>query len=280
KDQIPGTVKFIFQPAEEGTPDDEKGGAELMVAEGVMQDPAPEAVFGLHVGQQVAAGQVAYRAGGAMASSDEFRITVKGRQTHAAMPWAGIDPIVVASQIVIGLQTIVSRQIESIAAPAIITVGTFNGGVRNNIIPESVEMTGTIRSFLPKMQKEMHERVKRTAESIAASAGATAEVNILLGYPVTFNDPALAAKMHATLEGVFGADNVTESPMVTGAEDFSYFQQKAPGLFFFLGVRPADVPIEKAIPNHSPLFYADESALTGGVKALAHLAVDYMEQAK
>lgn len=276
RDQIPGTIKFIFQPAEEGAPPGEEGGADMMVREGVLKNPDVDAIFGLHITQGWEVGQVAFRPMGMMASAERFDVKVIGRQTHAAQPWAGIDPIVVGAQIVLGLQTIVSRQIETTAAPAVITVGTFNGGVRNNIIPDTVEMTGTIRTFDPAMRLQIHERIKRTVENIAASAGATAEVTIAPGVPVTFNDPALTDKMRSTLERVIGSDRVLAAPMVTGAEDFSFFQEKVPGFFFFLGARPANVPRSEAIPNHSPLFYVDEAALLPGVKAMSHLAIDYL----
>lgn len=276
RERIAGTIKFIFQPAEEGAPEGEEGGAGMMIREGALSAPDADAIFGLHVTQGWESGVLAYRPLGMMASAQRFEIKVKGRQTHAAQPWAGIDPIVVGSQIVLGLQTIVSRQLETTAAPAIITIGTFHAGVRNNIIPDEVEMTGTIRAFLPAMRTQIHERIRRTAENIAASAGAEATVTISVGVPVTFNDPDLCDRMRPTLERVAGWENVVEAPLITGAEDFSFFQEKIPGMFFFLGVRPKDVPREEAIPNHSPLFYADESALVTGVRAMAGVAVDFL----
>ena len=212
-----------------------------------------------------------------MASAQRFDVIVTGRQTHAAQPWAGIDPIVVASQIVLGLQTIVSRQIDITTAPAVITVGTFHGGVRHNIIPDSIQMSGTIRTFDPDVRQEIHERIRRTVTKIAESAGATAEVEIDPGVPVTFNDPGLTEQMRATLERVIGSDRISHAPLITGAEDFSFYQEEVPGFFFFLGGRPPDVPLAEAIPNHSPLFYIDEAALVTGVRAMAHLAVDYLE---
>jgi len=277
KDDLPGTIKFIFQPAEEGAPEGEEGGAELMVDEGVLENPRPDAIFGLHVTQGWEVGQIAYRTEGAMASSDFLRITVTGTQTHAAQPWAGTDPIVVGAQIVTGLQTIVSRRIDITNKPAIVTIGTFHGGTRNNIIPSEVEMTGTIRAFTPYMREQIHDLIRTTATNIAESHNATADVEIQWGYPVTFNDSGLAKKMHATLESVVGAQNVTESPLITGAEDFSYYQKEIPGLFFFLGVRSKGTPQSEAIPNHSPYFTTDEDALVIGVKALAQLATDYMQ---
>jgi amidohydrolase len=274
--QLPGSVKFIFQPAEEGPPAGEEGGAELMIKEGVLEDPKPDAIFGLHVFPRPV-GTVAYRPGGFLASADSFKVVVKGRQTHGAMPWAGVDPIVVAAQIVMGFQTIASRQLDVTATPSIVTVGAIHGGVRNNIIPDEVEMIGTLRTFDAAVRTQIHEKVKRTAETIAASAGATAEVTITPGYPVTVNDAGLTERMIPTLNRVAGADKLALSNPITGAEDFSYFQQRIPGLFVGLGVAPPDDP-SKAAPNHSPLFYADERALTVGVRVLANLTVDFLER--
>ncbi len=275
RDDLPGSVKFIFQPAEEGAPQGEEGGADLMLAEGVFDDPRPEVVFGLHV-FPYPVGSVGYRAGGAMASSDGLRIVVKGRQTHGAMPWGGVDPIVVASQIVLGLQTVVSRQVDATATPSIVTIGSIHGGVRGNIIPDEVEMVGTIRTFDAAVQEQLHERIERTAKSIAEASGATAEVEIEIGYPVTYNDPALTQRMMPTLERVVG-DGLIEVPPTTGAEDFSYFANEVPGLFLFLGVAPAGSAPRSVAPNHSPFFAADEGALILGVRTLANLAVDAMQ---
>jgi len=272
-DELPGTVKFLFQPAEEGTPDQSVGGAELMLREGAYDPPKPDAVFGLHV-FPYPVGVIATRPGGLMASSDLYRITVKGKQTHGAVPWAGVDPIVTASQIVLGLQTIVSRQLDATLTPSIVTVGKIAGGVRNNIIPESVEMVGTIRTFDAETRLDIHERVRRTATQIAEAAGATAEVEIDLGYGVTRNDPDLYRQMAPTLEAVAG-DNFIEAQQTTTAEDFSYFANEAPGLFLFLGVAPEDPSL--VYPNHSPRFYADERALPVGVRALTALTLDYMQ---
>jgi amidohydrolase len=272
---LPGTVKFIFQPAEEGAPTGERGGAEVMIEEGALDDPKPAAIFGLHV-FPYPTGEIRYRPGGAMASSDAMRIVVRGRQTHGALPWAGLDPVVVAAQIVLGLQTIVSRQVDITAAPAIVTVGAINGGVRYNIIPDSVVMVGTIRAFDAALRRDVHERVRRTAESIAQSAGATAVVTIDSGPPVTYNDPALTEKMVPTLRQVAGADRVRLATPLTTAEDFSRYQERIPGLFFFLGITPASADPRTVAPNHSPRFFVDEAALPLGVRALAHAAVNYL----
>lgn len=276
REQIPGTVKFIFQPAEEGAPQGEEGGAGLMVREGALENPKVDAIFGLHVTSRYAVGELNYRPEGMLAAVDSFRIVVKGKQTHGAYPWLGVDPIVVASQIVLGLQTIPSRQLDSTVAPSIVTVGAIHGGVRNNIIPDQVEMIGTIRSLDAKMRDEIHARIRRTVESIAASGGASADVTITAGYPITYNDPALTEKMAPTLRRVAGAAQVRVVNPVLGAEDFSFFQQKVPGLFFWIGTRPPDQTPEQAPSNHSPLFYVDEAGLPLGVRALAHVAMDYL----
>jgi amidohydrolase len=272
---VPGTVVFLFQPAEEGAPPGEQGGARLMVEQGALRDPAPGAIFGLHV-MPAPVGVVGYRPKGALAGADALRILVTGRQTHGAMPWAGVDPIVVASQIVTALQTVVSRSVNITEAPAIVTIGTIRGGVRSNIIPDSVEMTGTIRTYSPEMQKAIHARIRQIAQGVAASAGAKVEVTIDDGYPVTFNDPQLTDRMLPTLKRVAGDDKVVLSDPVTGSEDFSVFQQTVPGLFIFLGVSPLGTDMTKVAVNHSPLFFADEGALPIGVRALAHLATDWL----
>ena len=279
KDEIPGTIKFIFQPAEEGAPKGEDGGADLMIAEGVLTDPAPTAIFGLHIGQHGVAGTANYRANGFMASAQRFDIEIQGVQTHGARPWAGIDPIVVAAQIVNSLQTIVSRQIDITSAPAVVTVGSIRAGVRNNIVPETATLSGTIRTFDPEVRLAIHEKIYRIATNIGESQGAQVTVDIDPGVPVTFNDASLTEAMVPTLRRVYGQQNVFMSSRITGAEDFSFYQEKIPGFFFFIGGRPADIPPEKAIPNHSPFFYVDEAALLPGVKAMSHLAVDYLRQA-
>ena len=279
KAQLQGTVTFIFQPAEEGAPlEEEPAGAELMVKEGVLKRAGADAIFGLHVFANVPTGTIGWRSGPMLAAVDSFEISVRGRQTHGANPWSGIDPVVVASQIVLGLQTIISRQINITDQPAIVTVGQFEAGTRSNIIPDTARLVGTIRSFDAAMRKDIHARITRTAERIAEAAGATATVRIDTGYPETVNDPRLTARMMPTLERVAGT-KLAELPKNTVAEDFSYFQREIPGLFIMLGITPpADVG--KAAPNHSPKFFVDETALVTGVRALAHLAADYLFDAR
>ncbi len=277
REQIAGTVKFIFQPAEEGPPAGEEGGAELMVRDGALRDPAPTAIFGLHIGNRAEVGQIGARRGNAMASVDSFSIVVHGRQTHGAYPWLGVDPIVVAAQIVLALQTIPSRQLDVSKAPAILTIGKIHGGIRNNVIPDEARLSGTIRALDEGMRAQIHERIRRTAEGIAESAGATAEVAIEFGYPGVWNDPDLFMSMLPTLRRVAGEANVFTIIPSLGAEDFSFFQKEIPGLFFVLGTRPNGMTQEEAAPGHSPRFFVDESGLLLGVRALAHLAVDYLE---
>jgi amidohydrolase len=274
KAQLPGTVKFIFQPAEEGPPLGEEGGAPMMLKEGAFENPKVDAVFGLHV-FPMEVGTVEYRSGGLMASADNYYITVHGRQTHGAQPWKGIDPIVVGSQIVMGLQTITSRQVDLTLTPAVVTVGMFRGGIRTNIVPDSVELAGTIRTFDEAVRADLHQRVQRTAESIAAASGTTASVRIQKMVPITFNDPALTDRMVPTMQRVLGAPNVRLAIPTTTAEDFSYFQQAAPGLFVFLGVTPKE-QVGMAANNHSPLFSPDERALVPGMRVMANLAVDFL----
>ena len=272
--QLRGTVKFIFQPAEEGAPTNElPAGADLMVREGVLKSPDAEAVFGLHVFANIPSGHIGYRSGPLMAASDQYEIVVRGRQTHGANPWNGIDPIVIGSQIVLGLQTIVSRQVDITAQPAIITVGQFEGGVRNNIIPDTARLVGTIRTFDEGTRKDVHDRITRTAQRIAESAGATAAISFGRHTPVTNNDAGLTRHMLPTLQRV--TSNVTEVPLFTTAEDFSYYQQAVPGLFVFLGITPPD-QVGKADANHSPRFLVDEPALVTGVRTLSYLTVDYL----
>lgn len=275
KERIPGTVVFIFQPAEEGHPDGQGGGAERMLRDGAFDNPRVEAIFGLHV-EPGPVGEIRYRSGPFMAASNSYRIVVHGRQTHGARPWDGIDPIVVSAQIVLGLQTVISRQTDIREIPAIVTVGAIHGGVRNNIIPDSVVMLGTIRTFERAQRDSIFARVARTASHIAAAAGARAEFHVDSGYAVTSNDPALTAQMLPTLERVAGRELLTEVPLVMGAEDFSFFQRRVPGLFVFLGVTPRGQDWRAAPANHSPLFFADEAALPVGVRTMASLALDWL----
>lgn len=276
KQELRGTVKFIFQPAEEGAPPGEEGGAELMIKQGVLENPKPDAIFGLHVFAGLESGKIAYRPGPTMAAVDNLEITIKGRQTHGAKPWAGVDPIVVSSQVILGLQTIVSRQVDVTAEPSIITIGSIHGGVRHNIIPDSVHLLGTIRTFNEEMQNDIHARIQNTSEQIARSAGARARVTIRKLYPVTHNDEALTAKMVPSLERAVGKENVMTMSKITGAEDFSFYQKKIPGFFFFVGVTPKS-DLKTADANHSPRFYVDESALRSGLKAMVQVALDFLE---
>jgi amidohydrolase len=279
KAQLPGTVKFIFQPAEEGPPPGETGGAEDMVKEGVLENPHVDAVFGLHV-MPMAPGTLWYRSGGLMASSDRLKIVVHGRQTHGAAPWGGVDPIALSAQIVNGLQTIVSRQIDITAAPAVVTIGRITGGIRYNIIPDTVVMEGTIRALDPAVQKDLNARVQRTTQLIAQSAGAEAEVEIENTAPVTYNDPALTQRMTPTLRRVAGADKTSEVQPTTLAEDFSKFQQKVPGMYFYLGVNKEGADPATVARNHSPLFFVNEDALPVGIRAMANLAVDFLSNGR
>ncbi|PYF76061.1 amidohydrolase [Pedobacter nutrimenti] len=278
KKDIPGTVKFIFQPAEEGPPVGEEGGAELMVKEGVLENPKVEAIFGLHINSQTPVGDITYRPGGVMAAVNDLKITVRGRQAHGAYPWSSVDPVVISAQIVNNLQTIVSRNLNLTENPGVVTIGAINGGVRSNIIPEKVEMLGTIRNFSKEDEALFIERVKTIATKTAEAGGGTAEVKIPYSnhYPVTFNDVALTEKMLPSLQATAGKAHVRLKPPVTGAEDFSFFQEKIPGLFIFLGGMPKDGDALKAPSHHTPDFFIDESGFTLGVNALSNLVLDYM----
>jgi amidohydrolase len=273
--EVPGTIVFLFQPAEEGAPENEEGGAPLMIKEGALDNPKVEAVFGIHISSQTPVGTIKYKAGAFMASSDWFTIKVNGKGSHGSQPWAGVDPIAASAQIIEGLQHIVSRQMDLTKAPLVITVGTINSGVRSNIIPETAEMTGTIRTLDSKMQVEVHERIKHTVKSIAESSGATADVFIDTKTLVTYNDPALVKKTLPSLIKAAGDENVSESTWITGAEDFSFFAAKAPSFFFNLGGMPKGTDPRKAGPHHTPDFYLDESGFIVGVKAFCQLVFDY-----
>lgn len=275
KADLPGTVVFIFQPAEEGAPAGEEGGAGLMVQEGALDNPKVEAIFGLHVFPK-ALRSIEFRPRGIMAASDTITVKVRGRGTHGAMPAQGIDPIVVAAQILMGFQTIVSRQIDLTTAPAVLTIGAIEGGNRSNIISDTVTMTGTIRTFDPAMREQVLARARQTAEHIAQAAGATAEVTYDSGNPVTFNDPALTERMTPSLKRVGGDRFNANGQMTTTAEDFALYQQKIPGLFFFLGTAPEGADLTTVPANHSAKFSPDEGAITTGIRALASLAVDFL----
>jgi amidohydrolase len=276
RSRIPGTVKFIFQPAEETPPIGEDGGAKMMVEEGVLKGPDVGAIFGLHVTSVFPTGMIGYRSGPLMASADDFRIFVRGTQTHAAMPWRGVDPIVVGAQIVLGLQTIVSRRMNITHEPSVVTVGVFQGGVRHNIIPDEVKLEGTIRAFDERQRDEIHEHVTRISEMIAAAGGAKASVHIHRWYDVTDNDPQLTEWAVPSLARVAGDANVKVIDKVCGAEDFSFFQKQVPGFFYFMGCTPLDRDARSAAPNHSPRFYVDEDCLKLGVKTLSALALDWL----
>ena len=276
KSELKGIVKFIFQPAEEGAPAGEEGGASLMIKEGVLENPKVDVIFGLHLQALLPSGQLAYRSGGLMAAVDGVNIKVKGIGAHGATPWDSVDPIVVSSQIISGLQTIVSRQTDLTKGAAVITIGSIHGGIRRNIIPEEVLLEGTIRTFEDNMQKIVHDKIRLTATKIAESAGAKADVDIQVMYPATINDPKLTDLMVPSLIRTAGAANVNITAPVTMAEDFSFFQQKIPGFFFFLGAYPAEIKLTKQPVHHTADFMIDEKSLITGVKALVNLTVDYM----
>ncbi len=275
KKDIAGTVKFLFQPAEEGAPADEEGGAELMVKEGVMENPKVDAVFGMHIESAIEEGQVFYKPGAFMAASDWFSIKVKGKQSHGSQPWLGVDPIAVSAQIINGLQQVVSRQMDLTQAPAVITVGKINSGVRNNIIPEELEMAGTIRTLDKEMQNEIHEKIKQVATKIAEANNAVADVLIERKTPVTFNNIALTKKIIPSLEKAVGKENVKETKWVTGAEDFAYYGSKAPTVFLYYGGMPKGNDPAKAPPHHTPDFMISDAALFNGVKVFCNLVFDY-----
>ncbi len=279
REQVQGQVMFIFQPAEEGAPPEEGvAGAELMLQQGLFAQQKPDAVFGIHVWSAGNTGVIGYREGPLMASSDRFEITVKGRQTHGSRPWGGVDPIVAAAQIIGATQTIVSRQIDITKAPAVLSYGIVEGGVRNNIIPDDVYLEGTIRNFDMGNRAAIFEQLKTTAEMTAKATGADAHVHIDEGYPVTINDAELTRKMLPTMQRVAGADNVKVNALVTGAEDFSYYALETPGLFVFLGITPEGQDPITAPSNHSPFFYADEAALKTGTELYVNWVLDYPKQ--
>jgi amidohydrolase len=277
KKELQGSVKFIFQPAEEGSPKGEEGGAELMVKEGVLENPKADVIFGLHISSQTELGKITYRPGGLMASVNDMRITVKGRQAHGAAPWSSIDPIVVSAQIINNLQTIVSRNLDVTENAGVVTIGSIHGGVRSNIIPEQVEMLGTLRALSLPDEEMLISRVKQIATKTAEAHGATAVVEIPYSshYPVTFNNLSLTDKMVPSLKKAAGEENVLVIAPHTGAEDFSFFQEKIPGLFFFVGACPPEVDPEKAPSHHTPDFMIDERGMLTGIKAMLQLTLDY-----
>ncbi len=278
KSELKGTVKFIFQPSEEGPPAGEEGGADLMVREGVLENPKVDVIFGMHIQSISPLGRITYRPAGLMAASDWFSIKVKGTQSHGAAPWMGVDPIVVSAQIILGMQTIVSRQTELTKEAAVISVGRINAGIRENIIPEEAFMAGTIRTLDDEMQKKIHEKIRLTATRIAESAGATAEVVIDKKTPVTYNDVALTEKVVTSLQRAAGDENVIRINAVTGAEDFAFYQKKVPGFFFFVGAMPPDQDPNKVPSHHTPDFMIDERGMITGLKAMLNLTLDYMFQ--
>lgn len=275
KKDIAGTVKFIFQPAEEGAPGNEEGGAALMVKQGVMENPKVDVIFGMHIESWIPAGDIQYKPGPFMAAADWFSIKVKGKSSHGAQPWLSVDPIVVSSQIIQGLQNIVSRQMDLTKAPVVITVGKIQGGVRNNIIPEECTMDGTIRTLDAAMQLDVHKRIRQTAEKIADASNATAECNFDTKTLVTYNEPKLVEKMIPSLQAAAGKENVRPMEWVTGAEDFSYYGTKAPAFFFYIGGMPRNNDPAKAPPHHTPDFMIDDSYLYVGVKTFCQLVFDY-----
>ncbi len=274
KDKIKGTVKFVFQPAEEGPPPGEEGGAALMIKEGVLSNPNVDAIFGLHINSQTPVGTIKYKPGGSMASAQRFVINVKGKQSHGSQPWGGVDPILISAKIIDGLQTIISRETELINEAAVITVGKITSGVRNNIIPESAEMIGTIRTLDYDMRDKINDRMKEMVPAIAKAYGGDAAIEINTGTAITYNDPKLTAMMVPSLEKVAGKENVVVHKAITGAEDFSYFQEKVPGLYFFLGgMTPGNT---ESFPHHTPDFKIDDSGLLLGVKAMTQVTLDYL----
>jgi len=278
KDKINGTVKFIFQPAEEGPPPGEEGGAALMIKEGVLKNPDVDAIFGLHINSDTPVGTIRYKPEGTMAAVERFVINVTGKQTHGSAPWSGVDPILISAKIIDGLQTIISRESKLVDGAAVITVGKISSGVRFNIIPETAEMIGTVRTLDPDMKILILKRMREMVPAIAKAYGGNAEIDIQNNTVITYNDPDLTAKMLPTLKKVAGDKHVELVKATTGGEDFSFFQEKVPGFYFFLGGKPAGTT--KAAPHHTPDFYIDESGMLLGVKTMTQLALDYLESSK
>lgn len=276
REHLHGTVLFVFQPAEEGPPEGEEGGARLMLASGGLGDPLPDAIFGIHVWPGVS-GHLYYRDGGAMAGSDAFAVTVKGRQAHGGMPWKGVDPVSTSAAIIQGLNTVVSRQLDMSLAPTVVTIGSIHGGTRGNIVPEQVQLVGTIRTLDPNNRQQVLQRVKRTAEDTAAGAGATAEVAFGMSNPITWNPPSLVESTLLSLrKAAGGAQMVEQAPVIMASEDFSAYQQKMPGFFYFLGITKDGADPAGSPPNHSPYFDVDESAMEVGVRAHVFTALDFL----
>lgn len=280
KDSLAGDVMFIFQPAEEGAPEGEQGGAELMLKQGLFAKRKPEQVFGMHVTSSMPTGMIGLRSGPAMASEDSFTIKVTGKQTHGSRPWSGVDPIVASAQIINSVQTIISRQVDITKAPAVVSFGAINGGIRSNIIPDEVELIGTIRTFDQDMRADIKVKLAEVAANAAKTVGATAVTVIQPGYPVTVNNPELVSKMRPVIASVVGDNMLIEPGLITGAEDFSYYALETPGMFFFLGVTPADQDINNVASNHSPAFYVDESALKVGVQTMTQIALTALSAAQ
>lgn len=279
KADLPGEILFVFQPAEEGPPDGEEGGAEEMLKQGIFERFKPEAVFGLHVFSTLNAGQVGYRSGPMMAASDRFNIVIKGRQTHGSRPWGGVDPIVAAADVVGTAQTIVSRRLNISQQPAVVSFGAIHGGIRYNIIPDQVELIGTIRTFDEGMRQQIFADLKNVAESVAHAHGASAVAQVpdIKGNPVTINNPALTARAVASLGTAVGAKNVIEMDLIMGAEDFSYLANAVPGFFFMVGSTPRGEDASKAPSNHSPEYFLDEEALKVGTRGMLQVLLDYQQ---
>ena len=273
-DKIKGTIKFIFQPAEEGAPTGEEGGAALMIKEGVLKNPDVDAIFGLHIGSGQPVNTIGYKSGGALAAVNSFEINVKGKQTHGSMPWGGIDPIMVSAKIIDGLQTLISREMPLTEEAVVLSIGKITSGVRSNIIPESAQMLGTLRTLDTGMQELMHKRMKEMVPAIAKAYRAEATIDIDEGYPITYNDPALTSQMIPSLQKAAGNQNVIEMKAITGAEDFSFYQKEVPGMFFFLGGMSPGAT--ESFPHHTPDFYIDESGMLLGVKTFIQLSLDYL----
>ncbi|MFC3122832.1 amidohydrolase [Agaribacter flavus] len=278
KDKLKGKVKFIFQPAEEGAPRGERGGAEVMVEEGVLKKPDVDVIFGLHISANTDVGKVRYRHGGIMAAVDPFKIVIKGKQAHGAYPWKSVDPITTSAQVIMGLQTIVSRELRLLDDAAVITIGSIHGGNRSNIIPMEVTMVGTIRTLNEQARSHIYEALPRKVNSIAQSMRAEAELTLPLdyNYPITYNEPALMDKMLPSLIRTAGQENVINSKAVTGAEDFSFFQKEVPGIYLWVGGKPLDVSEADSPAHHTPEFYVEDSGMKLGVKLLANMTIDYM----